>query len=72
MVTFVLVIAAIAFLSGALAAVFIMLVIGIRRGDRARDQPGCRNTPLDAFTRTTLGASTWPGSPVVHGDPDSY
>ncbi len=72
MASFVLVIAAIAFLSGGLTTVFIMLVIGIRKGDRARDQPGFRNTPLDAFTRTTLGASTWPGSPVVHGDPEDY
>ena len=67
MASFVLVVAVMAFLSGVVTAVFIMLVIGIRKGDRPRHLPG-RNTPLDAFTRTTLGASTWPSSPVVHGD----
>jgi hypothetical protein len=42
------------FLSGAIASVFVMLVIGIRRGDRARltDEPG---THLDAMTRSVLG-----------------
>jgi hypothetical protein len=43
------------FLSGAAAGVFVMLVIGIRRGDRARhlaDEPG---THLDALTRSVLG-----------------
>ncbi len=44
-----------AFLSGAVASVFIMLVIGVRRGDRAHhlaDEPG---THLDALTRGVLG-----------------
>ncbi len=43
------------FLSGAVAAVFVMLVIGIHVGDRARhlaDEPGTR---LDALTRSVLG-----------------
>jgi ABC-type uncharacterized transport system permease subunit len=43
------------FLSGAVAGVFVMLVIGIRRGDRVRhltDEPG---THLDAFTHSVLG-----------------
>ena len=43
------------FLSGAVAGVLVMLVIGIRRGDRARhlaDEPG---THLDAVTRHLLG-----------------
>ena len=42
-------------LSGAVAGVFVVLVIGIRRGDRARhlaDEPGTR---LDAITRSVLG-----------------
>ena len=68
MASLVLVIAVIAFLSGGLAAVFIMLVIGIHKGDRTRSVPACRTTPLDHFTRATLGASSWPSSPVVHGD----
>ena len=43
------------FLSGAAIGVLVMLVIGIRRGDRARhlaDEPGTR---LDAVTRRMLG-----------------
>lgn len=41
------------FLSGAVAAVFVMLVIGIRRGDRARLANG-PDTHLDAMTRSVL------------------
>jgi len=43
------------FLSGAVAGVFVMLVIGIQMGDRAHhlaDEPG---THLDALTRSVLG-----------------
>ena len=43
------------FLSGAVSGILAMLVIGIRRGDRARhlaDDPG---THLDAVTRHLLG-----------------
>jgi hypothetical protein len=43
------------FLSGAVAGVFAMLVIGIHIGDRTRhlaDDPG---THLDAITRSVLG-----------------
>jgi hypothetical protein len=42
-------------LSGAVTGLFIMLVIGIHAGDRARhlaDEPGTR---LDALTRRVLG-----------------
>jgi hypothetical protein len=67
MTSFTLVIAGTAFLAGAAVAVFLMIVIGIRKADRPRHQSG-RNVPVDAFTRNFLGASPWPGSPVVHGD----
>ena len=43
------------FLSVITAIVFVVLVIGIRKGDRARhlsDEPG---TVLEAFTRSFLG-----------------
>ena len=52
------IIAIAAFLSVIAAVVFIMLVIGIRKGDRARhlsDQP---DTALDALTRSFLGVGT--------------
>jgi hypothetical protein len=42
------------FLSGAVAGVFVMLVIGIRRGDRARHLADEPDTRLDAPTRTVL------------------
>ena len=52
------------FLSGAVASVFVMLVIGIRRGDRERhlaDEPG---THLDALTRSVLGVGVRTGGPA--------
>jgi len=70
MTSFVLVVAAIAFLSGGVATVFIMLVIVIREGGRRL--PGQRNTPLQTITRTTLGASTGPSSPVAHRDREDH
>ena len=52
------------FLSGAVAGVFVLLVIGIRRGDRAHhlaDEPG---THLDAITRSVLGVGVRTGCPA--------
>ncbi len=52
------------FLSGAVSGVLAMLVIGIRRGDRARhlaDEPGTR---LDAVTRHLLGVGVRTGCPA--------
>jgi hypothetical protein len=49
------------FLSGAVAGVFAMLVIGIHIGDRTRhlaDEPG---THLDAITRSVLGVGVRTG-----------
>jgi hypothetical protein len=65
MATLMLVIAVTAFLTGAASAVFIMLVIGIRKADRPRGLPSARITPLDAVTRTTLRAGTWPDGPAL-------
>ena len=59
------VIAVTAFLSGALTAVFLMLVIGIRKVDRPRGLPRAPVTPLDAVTRTVLGAGTRPNGPAL-------
>ena len=52
------------FLSGAVAGVLVMLIIGIRRGDRARhlaDEPA---TPVDAVTRRMLGVGVRTGCPA--------
>jgi hypothetical protein len=68
MASYVLVIAITAFLAGAATAVFIMLVIGIRKADRPGRLSTTENTPIDAATRSMLRANTWPNNPVVHGD----
>ena len=49
------VIAIAAFLSVIVAVVFVMLVIGIRRGDRAGHLSDAPGTVLDALTRKFLG-----------------
>ena len=49
------------FLSGAVAGVFVMLVIGIRRGDRAHHLADEPETHLDALTRSVLGVGVRPG-----------
>lgn len=65
-----LVIAVTAFLSGAVTAVFSVIVIGIRRNDRPKSFPGPRNAPMDSFTRAVLGTRTWPNDLVAPGDRD--
>ena len=55
------------FLSGAVAGVFALLVIGIHRGDHAHhlgDRPG---THLDALTRRALGVGVRTGCPAGNG-----
>ena len=64
MTSFVLVIAVTAFLSGAAAAVFLMIVIGIRKADRPHRLPGPQDAPLDAVTRAMLGTRNWPNTPA--------
>jgi hypothetical protein len=66
MVSFVLVVALIAFSAGVTAAVFLMLFIGIRKGDRPERIVGTLNTPFDSCTRSVLGSGTWPNVPVYH------
>jgi hypothetical protein len=65
MASYVLVIAVTAFLTGAASAVFVMLVVGIRKVDRPRTRPPARSTPLDAVTRSTLAAGTRPNGPAL-------
>jgi len=70
MASLLLVIAVTAFLAGAATATFAMIVIGIRKVDRPRHLPVARLSPLDAVTRATLAAGTWPNGPAL-GDPDT-
>jgi hypothetical protein len=44
-----------AFLSVSAAVVFVLLVIGLRKGDRGRHLSEAPDTALDAFTRSFLG-----------------
>ena len=57
-----------AFLSGGVAAVFVMLVIGIRKGDRARHLFDVPDTPLDALTRSVLGVGIRHDCPAGRSD----
>ena len=68
MASFVLVVALIAFLGGAATAVFLMVCIGIRKGDRPERIVGTRNSPLDSLTRSVIGSGTWPNVPVYPAD----
>jgi hypothetical protein len=64
----VLMLAIAAFLSGAAATVFIMLVVGIHAGDRTchlADEP---KTRLDALTRNVLSVGVRSNHPVSHSD----
>ena len=54
-----------AFMSGAALAVFVMVVVGIRQGDRPWHLRGGRDTAASAVTRALLGAGTWPNVPVA-------
>jgi len=51
-------------LSGAVAGVFVVLVIGIRRGDRAHHLADGPSTRLDAITRSVLGVGVRTGCPT--------
>ena len=53
------------FLSGAVVGVLAMLVIGIRKVDRARHLADEPDTRLDALTRSTLGVGVRTDCPSV-------
>ena len=67
MTSLMLVVAVTAFLSGAAAAVFLMLVIGIRKAGSLH-RPAARTAPLDAAARTVLGVGSWPDGPAAPTD----
>jgi hypothetical protein len=70
MISFVLMVALVAFAAGAAAAVFLMLFTAIRGGDRPERILGNPNAPLDAAARAVLGSRTWPNTPVYRPGPD--
>jgi hypothetical protein len=57
-------VALVAFLAGAAAAVFLMLSIAIRKGDRPERILGSQDTRLGSCARSTLASGTWPNEPV--------
>lgn len=59
-----LVITAVAYLAGAASAVFLVAVIGIRRGDRPERILNPSSSRSEACARDLLGTGTWPGIPV--------
>jgi hypothetical protein len=65
-----LILAVAAFLSGAACAVFVMVVIGIRQGDRPWHLHRGRDTTAGAVTRIMLGSGSWPNVPVAFGNRD--
>jgi hypothetical protein len=57
-----------AFLSGAVTAVFVMLVAGIHAGDRRRRLTDAPHSHLEAITRTVLGGGVRTGHPASSTD----
>ncbi len=57
-----------AFLSGAVTAVFVMLVAGIHADDRPRHLTGAPNGHLEALTCTVLGVGVRTGPQASHQD----
>ena len=55
------------FLSGAVAGVFVMLVIGIHIGDRTHHLADEPDAHLDALTRSTLGVGVRTNCPTGNG-----
>jgi hypothetical protein len=47
------------FLAGAALGVLVLLIVGIRRGDRARRLADAPHTRVEAVTRRVLGVGTW-------------
>ena len=64
----VLVIAAVAYLAGAASASFLMVVIGIRRGDRPERILDSSYSRPETCARLTLHSGTWPDVPVYRAD----
>jgi hypothetical protein len=68
MASLMLVIALTAFLAGAATAMFLMLIIGIRRGDRPERILQPSSSSLEARTRSVIGSGTWPHVPVYRNN----
>jgi hypothetical protein len=65
-----LVIAAVAYLAGAGSAAFVMVVIGIRKGDRPERILGSGSSGPETCARRLLRTGAWPDVPVYRADRD--
>jgi hypothetical protein len=65
-----LVIAAVAYLAGAASGAFLLVVIGIRRGDRPERITGTRSRTSGDFTRRVLHSGNWPDVPLYRPGSD--
>ena len=63
-----LVIAAVAYLAGAASAAFLMVVIGIRRGDRPERILDSGSSGPETCARSLLHSGAWPDVPVYRAD----
>ena len=63
-----LVITAVAYLAGAASAVFLVAVIGIRKGDRPERILNAGSQWSESCSRRILNSRTWPCIPVYHPD----
>jgi len=61
-----LVITAVAYLAGAASAVFLVAVIGIRKGDRPERILNAGSQWSESCSRRILNSRTWPCIPVYH------
>ena len=59
-----LVIAAVAYLAGAASAIFLVAVIGIRKGDRPERILNAGSRWSESCSRRMLNSRTWPDVPV--------
>jgi hypothetical protein len=63
-----LVITAVAYLASAASAVFLVAVIGIRKGDRPERILNAGSQWSESCSRRILNSRTWPCIPVYHSD----
>jgi hypothetical protein len=68
-----LVITAVAYLAGAVSGAFLVIVSGIRRGDRPErilNSASARSSRRETCARCVLRTGTWPDAPVYRPSPE--
>lgn len=67
-----LVIAAVAYLAGAASGAFLLVVIGIHRGDRPERITGARSCTSGEFASRILQSGSWPEVPLYRPGSTDY